>query len=98
LDAVKYFVAHRERETASRSLNAAADEWMASCDDLRGKTFCGYRQTSQKLKDALGGSMLSSITTEQLQAALTPKGTPPTAAASHIRRGKVFWNWSSKRG
>ena len=98
LDAVNHYVAHRERESASRPLNAAADAWLASCDDLRGKTLCGYRQTAAKLKEAFGGTMLATITTEALQAALTPRGTPPTAAAGHIRRGKVFWNWSVKRG
>lgn len=98
LDAARAYVETRERDTASRPLAEAADEWLVACEGLRVKTQQGYRQTANRLKDALGDALLSTLTADDLAGALMPKGTPPTMAASHVARGKAFWRWSAERG
>ena len=98
LEAARIVVAIRQREEASKPLNAAADLWLLDCEGLRPKTQAGYRQTAKRLKDALGERLLASLTGEELQSALITPGTPPTAAAGHLRTGRAFWNWCAERG
>lgn len=98
VEAARFLVEAKEREAASRPLAAAADLWLVDCEGLRTKTQAGYRQTANRLKDALGERLLATLTADDLQAALVPRGTPPTAAAGHVARGKAFWNWSAERG
>jgi hypothetical protein len=98
IEAARIVAAMRERETASRPLAAAADEWLVDCEGLRQKTIQGYRQTVNRLKDALGERVLATLTADDLQAALVPPGTPPTSAAGHVARGKALWNWCAEKG
>lgn len=98
LEAARIVVAIRQREEASKPLDAAVDLWLLDCEGLRPKTQAGYRQTAKRLKDALGARLLASVTGEELQAALITPGTPPTAAAGHLRTGRAFWNWCAERG
>ena len=98
LDAARMLVDIRDRETASRPVGLAADAWLVACEGLRTKTQQGYRQTANRLKAALGERILATLTGEELQAALTPPGTPATAAAGHVGRGKAFWNWCAESG
>lgn len=98
IDAARFFAAARERENASNTLTAAADDWLLDCEGLRTKTQAGYRQTANRLKAALGDRVLAALTADDLQAALVPPGTPATAAAGHVARGKAFWNWSAQKG
>ena len=98
LDAARFYAEARKRETASKKLSEAAGLWLVACEGLRDRTLQGYRQTANRLKSALGDSVLVRITGEELQKALVPKGTPPTAAAGHIGRGKAFWNWCAASG
>lgn len=108
LEAAKAFAAIREREAASKLLGEAAEtwwEWLLSSEREtqvkarpRPRTLQGYRQTKKKLVDALGERLLATITVDDLQAAITPPGTPPTMAASNHRCARVFWNWAAKKG
>jgi len=98
LEAANIVAEMRERGAASRPLNAAADDWLLSCDELRPRTLQGYRQTLTRLRNAHGAAILSTLTTEDLQAALAPPGTPGTTARVNIRQGKVFWNWAANKG
>ena len=98
LEAARIVAAMRARETESRPLDAAADDWIVACEGLRTKTQQGYRQTANRLKAALGERLLATLTSEELQAALTPPGTPATAAAGHLRNGKALWRWAAKKG
>jgi len=98
LEAARIVAEQRRREAASYPADAAAEEWLASCDDLRSRTVQGYRHIAGKLKAGLGCALLATVDAEALHAALAPAGTPAIAAASYLRRGKVFWNWCAKRG
>lgn len=108
LEAAKAFAAIREREAASRLLGEAAEEWwewllspereIQEKARPRTRTLQGYRQTKKKLVDALGERLLATITVDDLQAVITPPGTPPTMAASNHRCARVFWNWAAKKG
>lgn len=98
LEAAQIVAAIRDKETASRPLAAAVDEWLEECEVLRTKTQQGYRQTANRLKEALGERLLASLTAEELLAALVPKGTPRTSAESHVTRGRAFWNWAADKG
>jgi site-specific recombinase XerD len=71
---------------------------MLNNEGLRKFTLTGYRQTAERLKKALPGRLLSTLTAEELQQALAPPGTPQTMAETHIRRGKVFWNFAAENG
>lgn len=98
VEAVRFYVAHRERAAASSQVDTAVDLWMESCADLRGKTVLGYRQSAVRLKAAFGAAPLSGITAQELQAALAPEGTLSSVAIGRIRAGKTFWRWASRRG
>lgn len=98
LEAARIVAGMREKETASRPLSSAANAWLLACEGLRTKTQQGYKQTAKRLKAALGERVLATLTTDDLQAALVPPGTPPTSAAGHVARGKAFWNWSAEKG
>lgn len=107
LEAAKAFAAAREREAESKLLGEAAEtwwEWLLSSERERlvkarprPRTLQGYRQMKKKLVDALGERLLATITVDDLQAAITPPGTPPTMAASNYRCARVFWNWAAKK-
>jgi integrase len=98
VEAARIVAAIREKENASKPVAGAVDAWMEACEHLRQKTIQGYRQTANRLRLALGDRLLATLTAEDLQLALTPKGTPPTAAAGHVRTGKAFWRWSAEQG
>jgi len=108
LEAAKAFAAIREREAASKLLGEAAEswwEWLLSPEREtqvkarpRPRTLQGYRQIKAKLVAALGERLLATITVDDLQAVITPPGTPPTMAASNHRCARVFWNWAASKG
>lgn len=98
LEAAEIVVKIRERESRSQSMNKAADAWLLACEGLRPRTVQGYTQTAKRLKAALGDRILTSLACDEIQAALVPRGTPPTTAAAQIRNGKAFWNWCAEKG
>ena len=98
IEAARIVAAIRERESASCPLTEAADAWLVSCGELRPKTFMGYRQTANKLRDALGERVMATVTASDLQAVLAPEGCSASSAAGHLRNGKAFWRYSAKRG
>jgi integrase len=97
-EAARIVSAMRERESASCPLTEAADQWLAACGELRPKTFMGYRQTANKLKEALGERILATVTASDLQGVLAPEGTSASSAAGHLRNGKALWMWSANKG
>jgi site-specific recombinase XerD len=98
LEAARLVAGIREKESASKPLTTAADEWLVACEGLRPKTLQGYKNTAKRLKEALGTRLLATLTAEELQTALAPAGTPPSSAAGHLRTGKAFWFWSAEKG
>jgi len=97
LDAARAFVATREHEAASKPLAEATAAWLVTCEHLRKTTLTGYNQTVGKLDAALGSKLLTTITTEQLQDAIT-KGTTPSVAAHRYRHARAFWRWACGKG
>jgi site-specific recombinase XerD len=98
LEAARIVAGIRTKETASRPLSAAADEWLVACEGLRTKTLQGYKHTANRLKAALADRILATITAEELQKAIAPAGTPATAAAGHLRTAKALWRWCAGKG
>jgi site-specific recombinase XerC len=97
-EAARIVSAIRERESASCPLTEAADAWLVACGELRPKTVQGYKQTANKLRDALGERILATLTASDLQAVLAPGGCSASSAAGHLRNGKALWMWSAKKG
>lgn len=80
VEAARIAAAIREKETASRPLDEAADDWIIACEaGLRDRTLASYRQTVKRLKDAFGSRQLSSILTADLQKAIAPPGVSGAA-------------------
>jgi len=98
VEACRMAAAIRERENASKTLADAADLWLLSREGLRPKTLHNYKLTAKRLRKALGGKLLASITAEELQAAIAPPGSVGAAAAERVRNTKAFWHWSAKKG
>ena len=98
LEAAKIVAATREKEKASQTLDDAEASWRDSYKGLRPKTKENYKSTTDLLSKKLGGRLLATITAEELQAAIAPKGTPQPTAAGRIRNAKAFWNYSAGKG
>ena len=97
-EAARIVSAIRERESASCPLTEAADAWLVACGELRPKTVQGYKQTANKLRDALGERILATLTASDLQAVLAPELCSASSAAGHLRNGKAMWHFAAKKG
>lgn len=100
VEAARFFAAARARETASRPLDEAADEWLVHCEakDLRARTLSSYRASVRKLKASLGSRVLATLTAADMQAAVAPAGSAGTAVQGEIRNARAFWLWAVKKG
>ena len=95
VEAAEFFRKSLENDKASVSLETAAAGWLASCEgELRDTTIKSYRYTADRLKVALAGVVMSSITGEQVEAALKTKGG--TSYDLHRRNARVLWSWAEK--
>lgn len=97
IDAARAFVEGREREAASKPLAEATAAWLLTCEHLRKSTLTGYKQTVKKLDAALGSKVLSSITTEDLQATIVT-GATAQVAIGRYRHARAFWRWACGKG
>ncbi len=98
VDAARIVAGIRERETASRPLADAADDWLIACEGLRDRTVASYKQSARRLKAALGHRQLASISTGELQAALAPPGATGAAMRCNLRNAKALWRWAATQG
>ena len=98
VEAAKLVASIKERENASRPLDAAADAWLAACEGLRPRTVDGYNQTAKRLKQAFRERLLSSITAEEIQEIIAPPGSQGAAVLGRIRNARAFWCWAAKKG
>ena len=98
VEAARMAAAIRERETASRSLGSAADEWILTCEGLRPRTVDSYKQTVKRMKIALEDKLLTSISAEELQKAVSPSGIVGASARGRIRNARAFWRWAASKG
>ncbi|MCE2960852.1 MAG: tyrosine-type recombinase/integrase [Akkermansiaceae bacterium] len=88
----------RKAQSNSCLLLVAADAWLLACESLRPRTLGGYTQTADKLKNALGNSLLTAITAAQIQDTVCPLGSSGAAVEGHLRNAKAFWRWCAKKG
>ena len=98
LDAAKFLVAARERESASCPVKAAIDAWLTSCEGLRDRTIGGYNATMKRLDAAIGGRLLASVSADELAAAGGFAGTAGASALNNYRNVRAFWRWSAGKG
>ena len=101
LEAARMVDAIRKRETASTTLVNAIAQWLEHCETkakpLRDRTIRNYRLTLDRIAAALGDKLMATITAEDMQAAIAPKGTTGAAAAERVRNAKAFWHWCAKK-
>jgi len=98
VEAARIAVAIREREAASRPLDAAADDWLATCEGLRPRTVDSYRHTATRMKTAFGDRLLATITAEDIQKAVAPLGSVGASARGRLRNARAFWRWAATKG
>ncbi len=98
LEAAQMVADIRKRESASKSLNDAATDWLAACEGLRPRTVRNYKITADRLRKTLSDRFLATITAEEIQAIVSPPGSAHASAVAEIRNAKAFWRWSAKKG
>lgn len=95
VEAAEFYRKSLVSDTASVPLETAAAAWLASCEgELRDSTIKSYRYTVDRLKVTLADTIMSSITGEQVEAALKTKGG--TSYDMHRRNARVLWSWAEK--
>ena len=87
-----------ERESESRTIEVACDQWIDSMEGLRARSVKSYRVTLNRMISALQGRLLATLTAEELQASIAGSGTAAATYALHRRNARAFWNWSAKKG
>lgn len=101
IEAARIVDAIRRKETASTSLANAIKEWLDHCETkakpLRDRTIRNYRLTLDRMTITLGEKLIASITAEEIQESIAPKGTSGAAAAERVRNAKAFWHWCAKK-
>lgn len=98
VEAAQMVAVIREKETASRSLKSAADDWLLTCEGLRDRTVASYKSTIKKLKAGLGDKLMASITATELQKTISPLGSVGASARGQIRNARAFWRWAATKG
>ena len=98
IEAARIVAGIRDRDSASRSVEDAADAWISACAGLRPRTLVNYNITADRLKLALGPRILSTITTEELQDVIAPAGKAGASVMGEIRNAKAFWRFSARKG
>jgi integrase len=98
IEAAQMVVAIKERDNASRTIDAATETWLAACEGLRPRTVRNYRLTAEKLTKALSARLMSSISADEIQGAIAPAGSGGASVAEQIRNAKAFWRYSAAKG
>lgn len=98
VEAARMAAAIRERETASRPLGDAADDWLLTCETLRPRTVESYKLTVKRLKDTLADKLLANITASELQASIAPPGSFGASIQGRYRNARAFWRWAATKG
>ncbi len=98
VEAARIVAEIREAQDKSHPLSECADAWLVACEGLRPRTYGGYAQTADKLKSALGDTVLATISANDIQLAICPPGSSGASVEGHIRNAKAFWRWCAKKG
>jgi integrase len=97
LEAARIVAEMRAKDAASRPLSDAVAEWTNAKTKLRDRTIQSYKQVSKRLVAAFGERLLTSISAEELRAAIVPAGASAATALGELRRGLAFWNWCARK-
>lgn len=97
-DAAHRVATELERQNASKCIEEARDEWVASMDGLRARSIKSYEVTARRMVQALEGRLLATITAEELEESIRGHGSAIATYALHRRNARAFWNWCAKRG
>ncbi|MEO6478461.1 hypothetical protein [Luteolibacter sp.] len=95
LTAARFYVAARQRDEASETLQNAVTTYLKTSVTLRDRTYKSYENTLKRLTTAHGDRTLSTLTAIDIVNAggLDVGGA---GAALHWRNLKAFWNWCAK--
>jgi integrase len=97
LDAVSRFVETETRQRASVPVTAAITAFRAAGDDSWSRSqSTAYRLRGEKLVEAFGERLISTITGEELQSHLTETTGGHGAFNQSLRLVRAIWNWSAK--
>ncbi len=96
LEAVRRFVEIETRNRASVILESAIADFRASRGDMSMTQEKAYRLRGEKLIEAFGGRMVSSITGEELQSHLEATTGGPGAFNQNLRLVRAMWRWWAK--
>ena len=95
VEAAGFLAKSLENEQSSIPFEDAGALWQDSCEgELRDSTLKSYKYTVERLKITLAGRIMSTISGEEIEAALKTKGA--TSYAMHRRNARVLWSWAAK--
>jgi site-specific recombinase XerD len=97
-EAARFYAKSLTAAKASRLTGAAVDAWLASCSELRPRSIKSYKQTGNRIKEALPARNLSTITAAEIKKAVGIENASGSSAAVHYRNARAFWKWSAKEG
>jgi integrase len=96
LEAVRRFVDQETRNLASVTVKAAVDAFRATGEGWSDSQARAYRVRGDKLTEAFGDRMISTVTAAEIQEHL--KATTGTASTfnMNVRLVRAFWRWCAK--
>jgi integrase len=97
-DAARRVALEFEKLAASKCIEEAKEQWMASMDGLRARSIKSYEVTARRMIQALSGRLLATISSEEIEESIRGEGTAIATYALHRRNARAFWNWCAKRG
>lgn len=90
--------AEMKRKEASVTFEEAGGAWVESLDGLRDRSIKSYEVTLKRLTAALTGRILSTISAEEIAAAIQQNGVASATQSLHRRNARAFWFWCAKKG
>lgn len=96
LEAVRRFVEAETRLRASVTVEAACEAFRASGGSWSDSQDRAYRLRCEKLSEAFGGRMISTVTGEELARHLADTTTGPGAFNQGVRLLRAIWRWCAK--
>ena len=90
--------AEMEKQEASVPIEEAGAAWVESLDGLRARSIKSYEGTLKRLKAALSGRVLSTISADEISEAIQRNDVAPATQSLHRRNTRAFWFWSAKKG
>ena len=90
--------AEMQKKEASVSFEEAGEAWFESLDGLRDRSIKSYELTLNRLTAAFSGRILSTISAEEIAAAIQQNGVASATQSLQRRNARAFWFWCAKKG